>query len=67
MTDQARKSIGAIILASIAASGCTLAASPSMSECEAFCVRQGKTVSDYRVGTAVPVFKRHPSVICKCG
>jgi len=47
--------------------GCTLAASPSMSECEAFCVRQGKTVSDYRVGTAVPVFKRHPSVVCSCG
>jgi hypothetical protein len=48
-------------------SGCTLAASPNMTECEQFCLRQGKTVSDYRVGTSVPVFKRRPSVICKCG
>lgn len=56
----------AALLALVFFAGCTLAASPSMSECEVFCVRQSKTVRDYRVGTAVPIFKRRPSVVCTC-
>lgn len=56
-----------VVIALAGLPGCTRAASPSLAECESLCGRQGKTVSGYHVGTAVPIFKRSPSVRCSCG
>lgn len=55
-----------LLAALLAFAGCTAAADPSMEGCEALCARQGQKVSEYRVGTAVPIFKPHPSVVCAC-
>ena len=50
----------------VAVAGCS-AASPTVEECEALCARQGKKVTEYRVGAQVPIFKPAPTVVCVCG
>jgi hypothetical protein len=57
---------GLLLIAPLAfLAGCS-AASPTVEECEALCARQGKTVSEYRVGAQVPLFKPAPTVACVC-
>jgi hypothetical protein len=58
-----------LALASALMLGCLgcLGPSPTMEECEALCARQGKKVTDYRIGTAIIIVKPRPSVICGCG
>ena len=47
-------------------SGCTLPPQVSPKDCHSLCSDQGKGVKLYRVGSAVPIVKRRPPVICEC-
>lgn len=51
----------------IYAAGCsTLPPNVSLTDCEVMCTKQGRTLRTYRVGSAVPIFKRTPPVVCEC-
>ena len=56
----------AVALALLLLDGCTLPPPMSPADCEALCSQQGRTVSKYQVGSAVPIFKPRAPVICEC-
>lgn len=54
------------LIAAGCVASCTLPPTVSMMDCEVMCSKQGRTVKTYRVGSAVPIFKRTPPVVCEC-
>jgi hypothetical protein len=55
-----------MILASVMFSACTRPPNLTARQCQELCVRDGRAMKTYRVGTAIPIIKRSPTVHCEC-